>query len=151
MDDVSYFLGAAHSSKQALDLSCQMVDRVLSKNACRGREGGPALNSREIFEMCKELASDEGVAENSLRRQPTYETTKDSKDKERERETKRQATVSKEWNDPGLTRKQRLALICQSFNMERCKLKKCKFAHVCSVPTSGDNICGAAHPMTEHS
>ena len=55
LDNISYFLSAA-PPKQALDLSTKLVDKVLAKNACRGREGGPALISREIFEMCKEVS-----------------------------------------------------------------------------------------------
>ena len=95
-----------------------------------------------------QLASDHGIADNNLRRQPSYESS-EKKAETVETDAKKQKTARKSWNDPGLTRKQQLKLICQRYQVGGCNLKNCKFDHVCTAITPS-GLCGEPHPMADH-
>ena len=159
MSEISYFMACAPSPKVALDMSTKVVDKVLSKNTCRAREGGPPLTSKEIFEYCKEQALDAGLPDHGLKKVPTYLTKSGSSNKRPSEEdstspkrTSRRdnsSTGSKDFNADGLTLKQRMALVCNNFNTGNCNRKACSRAHACSYPMPDGKLCGQKHALVE--
>ena len=157
LSDTSYFLSVASDKDQALRLCIEFTDKVLMKNSCRGQEGTAPMNHQELRDLAKELASEAGLQEHFLRRAPDYSllykssSPSGSGSRQDRQQDRQQDRRRKDINDAGLTRKERLDLVCANYNSGNCNSgKRCQRQHKCSEFLPDGTLCAKDHPRVRH-
>lgn len=153
LSDTSYFLSVASDKDQALRLCIEFVDKVLMRNSCRGQEGTAPMNHQELRDLAKELAAEAGLQEHLLRRAPDYSLLykSSSSSSSGSKQDRQQDRTKKDINAAGLTRKERLDLVCANYNSGNCNNgKRCQRQHKCSEFLPDGTLCAKDHPRVRH-